>query len=121
MQKLQNTYKNLVTELNSYADKNYDQEKTFTTKIEALKEVTRLNVELKMLKKSSENKKPRFNRKNQVHEILIEKEVCTIKEISDELNITHRNVSSIICYLRKDNINIISTRVGGETFFNIED
>ena len=121
MQKLQTIYKSLVCEINSYAGKNYDQEKTFTTKIEALKEVTRLNIELKTLKKNSENKKPRFDRKNQVYSILIEKEVCTIKEISDELNITHRNVSSIICYLRKDGINIKSNRIGGETFFNIED
>ena len=120
MKELQKLYKDLAKELNSYEDKNY-QEREFTSKKEALTIVTEMNIELKLLRKDTATKKPRHDRKKQVFEILEREEVTTIKKIADELNITHRNVSSIICYLRKDGVNIVSNRLGGQTFFSIED
>ena len=54
-------------------------------------------------------------RKEQVLAILRREEQVTISQIAEELNINDKNVSSQLCYLRKDNHVIYSIRINNVT------
>jgi Mn-dependent DtxR family transcriptional regulator len=63
--------------------------------------------EIQSLKENSKD-----GRKSQVHKILIEQSPISIKSIAQQLNISTKNVSSLLTYLRSDNINICTDSNG---------
>ena len=63
--------------------------------------------EIQSLKENSKD-----GRKSQVHNILIEQSPISIKSIAQQLNISTKNVSSLLTYLRSDNINICTDSNG---------
>lgn len=63
----------------------------------------------------NERKEQRSNKKFLVLEILNRNHPISILDISNELNISTKNVSSLLCYLRKDGI-IIHTNEKGEKY-----
>ena len=60
----------------------------------------------------NERKEQRSNKKFVVLEILKRGHPVSILDISNELNISTKNVSSLLCYLRKDGINIHTNEKG---------
>ena len=63
--------------------------------------------EVQSLKENSKD-----GRKSQVEKILREQSPISIKSIAQQLNISTKNVSSILTYLRSDNINICTDSNG---------
>ena len=63
--------------------------------------------EIQSLKENSKD-----GRKSQVHKILIEQSPISIKSIAQQLNISTKNVSSLLTYLRSDNVNICTDSNG---------
>ena len=68
---------------------------------------SRLLDEIQSLKENSKD-----GRKSQVKMILEEQSPISIKSIAHQLNISTKNVSSILTYLRSDNINICTDSNG---------
>ena len=60
----------------------------------------------------NERKEQRSNKKFLVLEILKRGHPISILDISNELNISTKNVSSLLCYLRKDGITIHTNEKG---------
>ena len=60
----------------------------------------------------NERKEQRSNKKFLVLEILNRNHPISILDISNELNISTKNVSSLLCYLRKDGITIHTNEKG---------
>ena len=60
----------------------------------------------------NERKEQRSNKKFVVLEILKRGHPISILDISNELNISTKNVSSLLCYLRKDGITIHTNEKG---------
>lgn len=58
------------------------------------------------------------NRKKQVLELL-EKGFDTIEALANELNITKKNVSSVLSHLRKDGNNIITLKIQGQNVLKL--
>lgn len=58
------------------------------------------------LTKLNERKEQRSNKKYLVLDILKRGNAISILDISNELNISTKNVSSLLCYLRKDGVTI---------------
>ena len=60
----------------------------------------------------NERKEQRSNKKFVVLEILKRGHPISILDISNELNISTKNVSSLLCYLRKDGVTIHTNKKG---------
>ena len=60
----------------------------------------------------NERKEQRSNKKFVVLEILKRGHPVSILDISNELNISTKNVSSLLCYLRKDGVTIHTNEKG---------
>ena len=60
----------------------------------------------------NERKEQRSNKKFVVLEILKRGHPISILDISNELNISTKNVSSLLCYLRKDGVTIHTNEKG---------
>ena len=61
---------------------------------------------LEAIDKLNERREQKSNKKYIVLEVLKRGEPISILDISNELNISTKNVSSLLCYLRKDGITI---------------
>ena len=97
-----------------------------TMSIQAVTELTQEMME-KMTKKElieqlttaiallNERKEQKSNKKYLVLEILKRSSPISILDISNELEISTKNVSSLLCYLRKDGI-VIHTNEKGEKY-----
>lgn len=119
MQHLIKTHNEIVEKLNQYEGVEYAEVEDFDDKLSAIKIITNLQIELKKLKEENKSGVVRVNRKGQILDALNE-DTVTISELSKKFGITHRNVSSILCYLRKDGLKIGTARIGGETYVTLE-
>jgi len=64
----------------------------------------------------------KVGRKEQILNLIKENDnKVSMKFLADELQISNRNVSSQLSYLRKDELNIISYKVGNETIIELRD
>jgi len=118
MKTLAKIHEELALELKKY-DYKVSEKVNFEDRKTALKSITALNLKLKTFREEVKlQRQPRFNRKQQVLDLLT-KDIHSINELCTKLNISNRNVSSIICYLKTDGYKITSTRVGGETFLEL--
>ena len=61
---------------------------------------------MEAIDKLNERREQKSNKKYIVLEVLKRGEPISILDISNELNISTKNVSSLLCYLRKDGITI---------------
>lgn len=118
MKHLVATHNELVEKFEKLDCKDYAKVNEFDSKIEGIKIITAMNVHYKQLKDENKSTVTRVNRKGQVLEML-QSDIYTITNISKTLGITHRNVSSVICYLKKDGHNITTSRIGGETYITL--
>lgn len=119
MEHLIKTHNELVEKLNAYENVDYAQAEEFESKLSAIKIISQMQVTLKQLKEENKTGLSRVNRKAQVLEIL-NADTVTISNISRTLGITNRNVSSVLCYLRKDGHEIETARIGGETYVTLK-
>lgn len=118
MKTLEQIHNDLVAKLTKLGKTDFVRV-NFGDRKNALLEITKLNANLLSLQEiTKENKVARHNRKGQVLELL-EAGILSINEISAALRISNRNVSSVVCYLRKKGKHIVGTQVGGETFLEL--
>jgi len=116
---LQKTYDKMMETLVSYEEvDSCDVNRTFENKREAIKIISELKLDLMELKEITKVVKSQKNRKSQVLNLLLE-DIQSINDISTTLGISNRNVSSILCYLKKDEYQITTSRLGGETYVEL--